>query len=63
MAALDVIRRVYEARKRKLPPDAPLRFVPRRWRPHVVTEEGVGRAGYELCAFSCLNERLAAGDV
>ena len=63
MAALDVIRRVYEARKRKLPPDAPLRFVPRRWRPHVVTKEGVSRAGYELCAFSCLNERLAAGDV
>lgn len=63
MAALDVIRQVYEARKRKLPPDAPLRFVPRRWRPHVVTKEGVSRAGYELCAFSCLKERLAAGDV
>ena len=63
MAALDVIRRVYKTRKRKLPPDAPLRFVPRRWRSHVVTKEGVSRAGYELCAFSCLNERLAAGDV
>jgi len=64
MAALDAVRRTYEGRKRKLPPDAPLRFVPRRWRPHVVEKGGVvSRAGYELCAFSCLNERLAAGDV
>jgi TnpA family transposase len=63
MAALEVIRATYEGRKRKLPPDVPLRFVPRRWRPHVVTKGGVSRAGYELCAFSCLNERLAAGDV
>ena len=59
MAALDVIRRTYEGRKRKLPPDAPLAVRPRRWRPHVVTKEGVSRAGYELCAFSCLSERLA----
>lgn len=63
MAALDAIRRTYEGRKRKLPPDAPLRFVPRKWRPFVATQEGVSRAGYELCAFACLNERLAAGDV
>lgn len=64
LAALDAIRRTYEGRKRKLPPDAPLRFVPRPWRPHVVEKGGaVSRAGYELCAFSCLSERLAAGDV
>jgi TnpA family transposase len=62
MAALEVIRATYQGRKRKLPTDAPLRFVPRRWRPHVV-KDGVSRAGYELCAFSCLNERLQAGDV
>jgi hypothetical protein len=61
MAALEVIRATYQGRKRKLPTDAPLRFVPRRWRPHVV-KDGVSRAGYELCAFSCLNERLQAGD-
>jgi hypothetical protein len=62
IAALDVIRAAYKGRRRKLPTDAPLRFVPRRWRPHVVTKEGVIRAGYELCAFSCLHERLQAGD-
>jgi TnpA family transposase len=62
MAALEVIHATYQGRKRKLPADAPLRFVPRRWRPHVV-KDGVSRAGYELCAFSCLNERLHAGDV
>jgi TnpA family transposase len=63
MAALDVIRATYVAGKRKLPDSAPLRFVPRRWRPFVLTRAGVDRAGYELCAFSELRERLRAGDV
>lgn len=63
MAALEVIRAAYASRKRKLPADAPLRFVPRRWRPFVVTKDVVNRAGYELCAFALLAERLAAGDV
>lgn len=64
MAALGAIRHTYEGRKRKLPPDPPSRFVPRRWRSHVVEKGGAtSRAGYELCAFSCLSERLAAGDV
>jgi hypothetical protein len=42
MAALEVIRATYQGRKRKPPADAPLRFVPRRWRPHVV-KDGVSR--------------------
>ena len=63
MAALDTIRATYAAGKRKLPTSPPLRFVPRRWRPFVAKEDGVDRAGYELCAFSELRERLRAGDV
>ena len=63
MAALDLIRGTYAAGKRKLPTSPPLRFVPRRWRPFVAKEDGVDRAGYELCAFSELRERLRAGDV
>lgn len=63
MAALDVIRATYEGRRRKLPPDVPLRFVPRRWRSHVMTKDGVSRPAYELCAFACLHDRLSAGDV
>ncbi len=63
MAALDVIRTTYADGKRKLPPSPPVRFVPRRWRPFVLTDAGVDRAGYELCAFSELRERLRAGDI
>ena len=63
MAALDLIRGTYAAGRRKLPTSPPLRFVPRRWRPFVAKEDGIDRAGYELCAFSELRERLRAGDV
>jgi hypothetical protein len=63
VAALDVIRATYGVGKRKLPDSPPIRFVPRRWRPFVLTKAGVDRAGYELCAFSELRERLRAGDV
>jgi TnpA family transposase len=63
MAALELIRATYAAGKRKLPASPPLRFVPRRWRPFVVSRGGVDRAAYELCAFSELRERLRAGDV
>ena len=63
MAALDVIRATYAAGKRKLPPAPPIRFAPRRWREQVVVDGMVDRAGYELCAFSELRERLRAGDI
>jgi TnpA family transposase len=63
MAALGLIRDTYAAGRRKLPASPPLRFVPRRWRPFVTKGDGVDRAGYELCAFSELRDRLRAGDV
>lgn len=63
LAALEVIRGLYATGKRKLPPSVPLRFVPHRWRPFVISKDGVDRAAYELCAFAELRERLAAGDV
>jgi TnpA family transposase len=63
LAALDVIRTTHANGKRKLPESPPMRFVPRRWRPFVLTKAGIDRAGYELCAFSELRERLRAGDV
>ncbi|NEU14985.1 Tn3 family transposase [Methylobacterium sp. BTF04] len=63
LAALQVIGTTYASGKRKLPLSAPLRFMPRRWRSFVLTQAGIDRAGYELCAFSELRERLRAGDV
>ncbi|MBP6797727.1 MAG: Tn3 family transposase [Luteimonas sp.] len=63
MAALELIHATYAAGKRKLPASPPLRFVPRRWRPFVISQGAVDRAAYELCAFSELRERLRAGDI
>jgi TnpA family transposase len=63
LSALDLIRETYAAGRRKLPASPPLRFVPRRWRSFVVKKDGIDRAGYELCAFAELRERLRAGDI
>lgn len=43
LVALDLIRTIYTAGKRKLPPSPSLRFVPRRWRPFVVLKGEVDR--------------------
>ncbi|MBV8506475.1 MAG: DUF4158 domain-containing protein [Alphaproteobacteria bacterium] len=63
IAALDYIRSLYAAGRRKLSSSPPLRFVPRRWRGFVAGSGNIDRAAYELCAFSELRERLRAGDV
>ena len=63
MQALDLIRGLHGAGKRKLPPAPPLKFVPRSWRAFVVKNGVVDRPAYELCAFSELRDRLRAGDV
>jgi hypothetical protein len=41
----------------------PLRFVPAGWRPFVIRNGVVDRAGYELCVLSQLRDRLRAGDI
>ena len=45
------LRNLNTRRQRKMPPDAPVQFVPARWRPYVVGRDGeIDRHYYELCA-------------
>jgi hypothetical protein len=61
--ALAIITDLYHTGKRRLPDKVPLRFVPAGWRPFVIRNGVVDRAGYELCALSQLRDRLRAGDI
>jgi TnpA family transposase len=48
---------------RTLPADAPTAFVKPRWRKLVLTEDGIDRRYYELCALSELKNALRSGDI
>ena len=61
LAALDVLRELNATGARKLPADAPTAFISKRWQKLVLTEQGLDRRSYELCALAELNKRLALG--
>jgi hypothetical protein len=61
--AIDVLRDMNAENARKVPADAPIDFVKKRWEKVVFTEDGVDRRYYELCAMSELKNALRSGDV
>ncbi len=63
LAAVDVVRELNATRRRKLPDDAPMDFVPARWRPYVLPEGSERRRYDELCVLMELRAALRAGDV
>jgi hypothetical protein len=63
LEAIGVLRRMYAENARKVPADAPIDFIRKRWDKLVFTEDGVDRRCYELCAMSELKNALRSGDV
>lgn len=62
--ALDTLQEMNEAGKRKVPDEAPLGFVPKRWEKHVYGEGGrINRHYYEMAALTELKNRIRSGDV
>jgi TnpA family transposase len=49
--------------RKKVPENAPVDFVKPRWESHVLTDEGIDRHYYELCALSELRNGLRSGDI
>ena len=59
-----MLRDMNARRPRKVPPDAPVEFVPARWRPYVVGPDGeIDRHYFELCVLWELRAALRAGNV
>ena len=61
--ALKVLRVMNATGSRKLPADAPTGFIKRRWEKLVVSDTGLDRRQYELCALSELKNALRSGDI
>jgi TnpA family transposase len=49
--------------RRPLPADLPLGHIERRWRRHVIGQEGVDRTYWELATYFALSDALASGDI
>ena len=63
LAALDVLREMNATRAHRLPADAPTTFISKRWQKLVLTEQGLDRRYYELCALAELKNALRSGDM
>ena len=61
--AIDVLRGMNSDSARKVPTDAPTAFIKPRWAKLVLTDDGIDRRYYELCALSELKNALRSGDV
>lgn len=61
--AIEVVRAMNADSARKVPVNAPTDFIKPRWKPLVVTEDGIDRRFYEICALSELKNSLRSGDI
>ena len=61
--AVNVLRAINAGGQRVVPKDAPTDFVRKRWESLVLTDGGVDRRFYELCALSELKNALRSGDI
>ncbi len=63
LAAVQTLREMNTDNARKLPADAPTGFIKPRWQKLVMTDAGIDRRYYELCALSELKNSLRSGDI
>lgn len=64
MRALNVIREMNATGRRKVPDDAPLDFIPKRWRNHVLdSNDSINRHYYEMAALTELRNCVRSGDI
>ena len=63
MEAIDVLQDMNANNTRKLPVDAPTKFIKKRWEKLVFTDNGIDPRYYELCALSELKNSLRSGDI
>ena len=61
--AIEVLRGMNRDNTRQVPVDAPIEFIKPRWAKLVLTDAGIDRRYYELCALSELKNALRSGDV
>lgn len=64
LRSIDVLRHINKTGKRKVPEDAPLDFVPKRWQKHVYDDDGtINRQYYEMAVLTELKNHIRSGDI
>lgn len=63
LKAVEIFKIINVDNARKVPKDAPISFVRKRWKRLVFTEDGIDRRFYELCMLSELKNALRSGDI
>lgn len=63
LEAIEVLRSMNNDNARKVPADAPTDFIKPRWQKLVITDTGIDRRYYELCALSEMKNALRSGDI
>ena len=63
LEAIEVLRSMNNDNARKVPADAPIDFIKPRWQKLVITDTGIDRRYYELCALSEMRNALRSGDI
>ena len=64
LEAVEVIQRMNESGKRKVPDESPTDFISKRWKKHIYEEDGsINRHYYEMAVLMELREHVRAGDV
>ena len=63
LEAINVIRGMNTTGARKVPDGAPVSFIRPRWKPLVLTADGLDRGFYEFCALTELKNALRSGDM
>jgi TnpA family transposase len=61
--AISVLRQMNRENTRKVPEEAPTEFIKKRWKKLVLTDDGIDRRYYELCALAELKNALRSGDI
>lgn len=62
--AIETIREMNTSGKRKMSDDAPVSFVPQRWRNHVIGSDGkINRAYYEMAVLTELRNAVRGGNI
>ena len=61
--ALETLKEMYRKQLRKVPPSAPIHYIPENWKKLVITPSGIDRKYYEFCVLNELKGALRSGDI
>ncbi len=63
LQAIKTIQQMNNENTRSVPSNAPLKFIPKRWKPLVLINGLIDRHYYEICALTQLKAALQSGDI